>query len=241
MPACQQNQSKMCSCTSTSRDSSVPRSPAFDVERSEFNTRTSSDADARPVIEAPKMKRFSFKFLVLALCVALLPTARASVHKADPKMQELIKLLGQHSAAPRTSSRKLLGGAECLSKITSTSDAFIGSCGGLGVKDESHWCDSDDVTQAAYTSYGVPYAESVYYDTLLALSGDPDSFCIGESADDCCKPNAGAIAGVAIGIVVGLAAIITACAWCCKCCCFRPKLVVQAQPQQAPQVVVVKS
>jgi len=64
------------------------------------------------------------------------------------------------------------------------------------------------------------------------------------SKGDCGKPNGGAIAGIVIGSVVGLAAIIAAFAWCCTCCCFRRKRVVrvvQAQPQQAPQVVVVKS
>jgi len=186
------------------------------------------------------MKRFSFKFLVLALCVALLPTARASVHEADHDIQDFIKLLAQHNAAPQSSSRKLLGGTECFSKITLTADAYVGSCDALTVKDESHWCDTDDVTSSGLTAYGFSSAEIAAFQTALALYGTPDSFCVGESSDDCCKPNGGVIAGMVIGIVGGLAAIIAACAWFCKCCCFRPKLVVQAQPQQAPQVVVVK-
>ena len=187
------------------------------------------------------MKRFSFKFLVLALCIALLPTARASVHKVDPKMQDFVKLLAQHKAAPQSSSRKLLGGTACFSKLTWTAGAYIGSCDALSVKDESHWCDMDDITDSALSAFGFTSAEIQTFQTAVALAGTPASFCVGESSNDCCKPNGGAIAGMVIGIVVGLAAMIAVFAWCCKCCCFRPKLVVQAQPQHAPQVVVVKS
>jgi len=132
------------------------------------------------------MKRFSFKFLVLALCVALLPTARASVHEADHDIQDFIKLLAQHNAAPQSSSRKLLGGTECFSKITLTADAYVGSCDALTVKDESHWCDTDDVTSSGLTAYGFSSADIAEFQTALALIGNPDSFCIGESSDDCC-------------------------------------------------------
>ena len=113
-------------------------------------------------------------------------------------------------------------------------DLFYGTCGGLGVKDEGHWCDTSDPTVADfiedYTDYDADVVAAVY-----------PSFCVADSSDDCCKPNGGAVAGVVIGCVAGLAAIITLFAFCCKCCCFRPKQVVvmQQQPAAAPQVVVV--
>jgi len=236
MPAYQQNQSKMCSCTSTSRDSSVPRSPAFDVERSEFNTRTSSDADARPVIETPKMKRFSFKFLVLALCAFNVASAHASGLQPLPSDTQAAFLKQLRAKSDNSHSRKLLAGAACLPHALSpNAQAFTGTCGALAKKDEGHWCDMSELGEA------VEYFTDYDADDLDSLASVIPSICIADSADDCCAVNGGVVAGVIIGIVVGLAAIITACAWCCKCCCFRPKLVVQAQPQQAPQVVVVKS
>ena len=63
--------------------------------------------------------------------------------------------------------------------------------------------------------------------------------------DDCCEPNAGAIAGVAIGAVVGLTLLIVASCYCGRCGCFgyrRNQLIAAAvatQPQP-PQVVYVQ-
>ena len=236
MPACQQNQSKMCSCTSTSRDSSVPRSPAFDVDRSEFNTRTSSDADARPVIEAPKMKRFSFKFLVLALCAFNVASAHASGLQPLPSDTQAAFLKQLRAKSDNSHSRKLLAGAACLPHALSpNAQAFTGTCGALTKKDEGHWCDMSELGDV------VEYFTDYDADDVDALASVIPSVCIADSEDDCCPVNGGVVAGVVIGCVAGLVGIITLFAFLCKCCCFRPKLVVQAQPQQAPQVVVVKS
>ncbi len=63
--------------------------------------------------------------------------------------------------------------------------------------------------------------------------------------DDCCEPNAGAIAGVAIGAVVGLTLLIVASCYCGRCGCFgyrRNQLIAAAVATrpQPPQVVYVQ-
>ena len=63
--------------------------------------------------------------------------------------------------------------------------------------------------------------------------------------DDCCEPNAGAIAGVAIGAVVGLTFAIVASCYCGRCGCFayrRNQLIAAAVATrpQPPQVVYVQ-
>ena len=118
-------------------------------------------------------------------------------------------------------SRKLLAGTACLAHVSK--NWYYGSCGAFANKDESHWCSS---------SVSVP--------GVVAPSNV--EICLGQSEDDCCVPNGGAIAGLVIGLIVGIVGIVTLCAWCCKCCCFRPKQMVVVQGgQPAPQIVVVPS
>jgi len=186
------------------------------------------------------MKLFP-KFAIVALLFAAVPTARAAVHEADKDLEAFF----QH-VQPQEHSRKLLAGTDCLQHAALDAGVYVGSCGGLGVKDESHWCDLADVQNLQCTSANnycgagwILYTAAVA--AIDALPSSTTSACVGQSEDDCCKPNGGAIAGVIIGCVAGLAAIITLFAFCCKCCCFRPKQVVvmQQQPAAAPQVVVV--
>ena len=64
--------------------------------------------------------------------------------------------------------------------------------------------------------------------------------------DDCCEPNAGAIAGTVIGVVVGLTLLIVFSCYQGRCGCFRYRrdqliaATVAARPQQ-PQVVYVQT
>ena len=176
------------------------------------------------------------KFLLLVLACALnVASAHASGLHAIPADKRDVYLKALRAQSEKSHARKLLSGAQCLAHTTSASaDVFYGSCGGLMVKDEGHWCDMSDTTVANYIDTNTPYDSrdvAAVYPTL----------CVADSSDDCCTPNGGAVAGVVIGCVAGLAAIITLFAFCCKCCCFRPKQVVvmQQQPAAAPQVVVV--
>ena len=64
--------------------------------------------------------------------------------------------------------------------------------------------------------------------------------------DDCCEPNAGAIAGAVIGAVIGVTLLIVSSCYYGRCGCFRyrrDQLIIAAaaaaRPQQ-PQVVYVQ-
>jgi len=65
--------------------------------------------------------------------------------------------------------------------------------------------------------------------------------------DDCCEPNAGAIAGAVIGAVIGVTLLIVSSCYCGRCGCFAYRrnqfiapTVAMQQPQQ-PQVVYVQA
>ena len=63
--------------------------------------------------------------------------------------------------------------------------------------------------------------------------------------DDCCEPNAGAIAGAVIGAVIGVTLIIVSSCYCGRCGCFRYRhnqliTAAAAQQPQQPQVVYVQ-
>ena len=182
------------------------------------------------------MRSFT-KLTIFTLLLAVLPTAHASVHKADPKVMEFFKLVAS-SQPQQTSSRKLLAQGDCLQHASSpAAQPFYGECSGLVVNDESHWCDLEYVSNTCDSSNNYCGAGSANYFVAVAyaqlLPTGTKKACIADSSMDCCAPNGGAIAGTVIGCFVGLALIITAFAWCCKCCCFRPKQVVIVQ-QAAP-------
>ena len=174
---------------------------------------------------------------LVAILLAALPSVHASVHEASVELQDFLHKI--QASAPQTSSRKLLGGTDCLQHAYSVNaDVYFGTCGGLTTKSEDHWCDAQQAVDSLgcdasnnYCGFG-----SATYNAVVSTS----TFCIGDSEDDCCKPNAGAVAGLVIGVVAGAALIIAAFAYCCKCCCFRPKPVIMMAAQQ-PQVVVVGS
>ena len=63
--------------------------------------------------------------------------------------------------------------------------------------------------------------------------------------DDCCEPNAGAIAGAVIGVVIGLTLLIVSSCYYGRCGCFRyrrDQLIAAAVATlpQPPQVVYVQ-
>jgi len=177
------------------------------------------------------MRRSSLACAVLAIFLTIIPATHASLHEGSAELKEFLHKL--QPATAQTSSRKLLGGSACVQYITYSADAYVGTCGGLEVKDESHWCDSSAVlSQCTYYNNYCGYGYTAYSSARTV-----SEFCVAESSSECCKPNGGAIAGIVIGLIVLIAGIVALSAWCCKCCCFRPKPVVMMAP--APQVIVV--
>ena len=87
------------------------------------------------------------------------------------------------------------------------------------------------------------WSMNIYYGACPALHDKSDQWCdslntcCASSAEDCCIPNDGAIAGVVIACIVAVVGSITACAWCCKCCCFTPKPQVTVTAMQLPTFV----
>ena len=179
---------------------------------------------------------------LVAILLAALPSVHASLHETSVELQDFLHKI--QPSAPQTSSRKLLGGTDCLQYASIYATIAVGTCSGLETKSEDHWCDVTSVFNSCTASNSYCGVGQTTYD-LAVRSARSYGFtsgevCVGASTDDCCKPNAGAVAGLVIGVVAGAALIIAAFAYCCKCCCFRPKPVIMMAAQQ-PQVVVVGS
>ena len=102
-------------------------------------------------------------------------------------------------------------------------------------------CGSRDRRENFYTG-----ACNYFHDQTDCWIVDPDDddnedgLCWADDKDQCCKPNAGKIAGVSVGVGIGLLLIITASALCCVClpgcaCCpcnrHNPKRMAQTNPR----------
>ena len=63
------------------------------------------------------------------------------------------------------------------------------------------------------------------------------------TAEDCCGPNVGAIAGIVIGSIIGLTMLIVGICYCARCGCFahqRGPLIVPVAISEQPQVIYVQ-
>jgi hypothetical protein len=177
---------------------------------------------------------------LVAVLLAALPSVHASLHEASVELQDFLHKI--QPSAPQTSSRKLLGGADCLQYVSASADIYVGTCGALATKSEDHWCDISTVLNSCDASNNYCGAGYTIYNSAVYVANGygitSGAACVGTSEDDCCKINDGAVAGLVIGVIAGAALIIAAFAYCCKCCCFRPKPVIVMAAQQ-PQIVVV--
>ena len=134
---------------------------------------------------------------LVAVLLAALPSVHASLHEASVELQDFLHKI--QPSAPQTSSRKLLGGADCLQYVSASANIYVGTCSGLETKSEDHWCDMSTVLNScdASNNYcGAGY--TLYSGAVLAANAyglTSGAACFGDSGDDCCESNAGAVAG----------------------------------------------
>ena len=145
--------------------------------------------------------------------------APSHVHEASADARAFLEKLRAASSA-RTSSRKLLGGLECLSKETDTSGLFQGKCGAFAKEKSGHWCDVGDCSAA--NNYCATGDES-FSGAVFKAFGVDTKFCTAENDGGCCELESGALAGTVVGAVAGVVLILTIVCYWRKCCCFKRK------------------